>query len=70
LTVICPAWYLLALGTWAMLHEPVHFAVFIIICLLLPLLLYVSFILLGFYVYLKEAYIEVGYRSLTLDTRH
>jgi len=51
-------WYLLALGSWAMLYEPVHFAVFLIICCLLPLLLYVSFILVGFYIYLKEAYIE------------
>merc|ERR1712032_1696287 len=51
-------WYLLALGSWAMLYEPVHFAVFLIICCLLPLLIYISFILVGFYIYLKEAYIE------------
>merc|ERR1712059_94465 len=51
-------WYLLFLGVWAMMHEPVHFAVFLIICFLLPLLLYISFILLGFYTYLKEAFIE------------
>lgn len=41
-----------------MLYEPVHFAVFLIICCLLPLLIYISFILVGFYIYLKEAYIE------------
>ena len=52
-------WYLLALGAWAMLYEPIHFAVFLIICFLIPLLIYISYVLVGFYIYLKEAYIEV-----------
>lgn len=50
-------WYL-RLGFWAMLHEPVHLVVFLVIALLLPLLLYTAVICLALYSYLKEAYID------------
>lgn len=56
--IAATCWFLLALGMWGMLYTPIHFTVFLIICLLVPLLIYISFILLGFFTYLKEAYIE------------
>ena len=43
-----------------MLHDPIHFTVFIIICLLIPLLMYTSCILQALYNTLKEAYIDVS----------
>merc|ERR1712059_40663 len=51
-------WYLQHLGLDAMLYEPVHFVVFIIILLILPLIICTSILLLGLYNYLKEAYID------------
>jgi len=50
-------WYL-TFGFWAMLHEPVHFVVFLILAAILPLMLYTAFIILALYNYLKEAYID------------
>ena len=52
-------WYL-NLGVWAMLHDPIHFTVFIIICTLLPILGYTAIIMLSLYNTLKEAYIDVS----------
>ena len=43
-----------------MFHDPIHFAVFLIICLLLPLLMYTACILQALYNTLKEAYIDVS----------
>ena len=42
-----------------MFHDPIHFAVFIIISLLIPLLMYTACILQALYNTLKEAYIDV-----------
>ena len=53
-------WYLLSLGFWSMLYDPIHFAVFLIISFLLPTLLYTSYILQGLYLILGEAYIDVS----------
>jgi len=50
-------WYL-TFGFWAMLHEPVHFVVFLILAAILPIMLYTAFIILALYNYLKEAYID------------
>jgi len=50
-------WFL-NLGFWAMFHDPIHFAVFIIISLLIPILMYTSCILQALYNTLKEAYID------------
>jgi len=50
-------WYL-TFGFWAMLHEPVHFVVFLILAAILPIMLYTAFIILVLYNYLKEAYID------------
>ena len=47
------------LGFWAMLHEPVHFVVFLLILLITPLESYSVFIVFALYTYLKEAYIDV-----------
>ena len=46
-----------------MLYDPIHFAVFMIILLLLPVLLYTSYILYGLYLMLSEAYIDVRFTS-------
>lgn len=54
---VATVWYAW-LGTWAMLHDPVHFAVFVIILFIIPFLFYISIILLGFYHYLREAFID------------
>jgi len=42
----------------AMFYKPIHFTIFIIICLLIPLLMYTSCILQALYNTLKEAYID------------
>ena len=47
-----------------MLHVPVHFVVFLILLLIIPLKAYTCFIVFALYTYLKEAYIDVK-----LDTR-
>ena len=50
------------LGFWAMLHVPVHFVVFLILLLIIPLKAYTCFIVFALYTYLKEAYIDVKYQ--------
>ena len=55
-----PGWYLITLGFWSMLYTPIHFAVFLIISLLLPVLLYTAYTLHGLYLALGEAYIDVS----------
>ena len=52
-------WYLVSLGFWSMLYDPIHFAVFMIIICLIPVLLYTAYILHGLYIMLGEAYIDV-----------
>ena len=47
------------LGFWAMLHEPVHFVVFLLLLAITPLECYTAFIVFALYTYLKEAYIDV-----------
>ena len=42
-----------------MLYDPIHFAVFMIIICLIPVLLYTAYILHGLYIMLGEAYIDV-----------
>ena len=49
-----------------MFHDPIHFAVFIIISLLIPILMYTSCILQALYNTLKEAYIDVIYTTPSL----
>merc|ERR1711864_61967 len=55
--LIALGWYL-HLGFWAMLHDPVHFVVFLVVVSILPLLAYTSVILLALHSRLKEAYID------------
>jgi len=55
--IIALGWYLW-LGFWAMLHDPVHFVVFLIIITILPLNIYLIFLVFVLYTYLKEAYID------------
>ena len=43
-----------------MLYTPIHFAVFLIISALLPVLLYTAYTLHGLYLALGEAYIDVS----------
>ena len=43
-----------------MLYTPIHFAVFLIISALLPVLLYTAYVLHGLYLALGEAYIDVS----------
>ena len=58
-----PGWYLASLGVWSMLYTPIHFAVFLIICFLLPSLLYSAYLLQTLYLVLGEAYIDVSLTS-------
>ena len=44
-----------------MLHEPVHFVVFLLLLIIIPLECYSVFIVFALYTYLKEAYIDVIY---------
>jgi len=46
------------LGFWAMLHVPVHFVVFLILLIIIPIKAYTCFIVFALYTYLKEAYID------------
>jgi len=55
--IIAIVWFSL-LGMWAMLHVPVHFALYIIIIILTILLIYTAIILIALFTYLKEAYID------------
>ena len=43
-----------------MLYTPIHFAVFLIICFLLPTVLYSAYLLQTLYLVLGEAYIDVS----------
>ena len=43
-----------------MLHDPVHFVVFLLLLLIIPIKAYTCFIVFALYTYLKEAYIDVG----------
>ena len=65
--VVSLGWYSW-LGFWAMLHEPVHFVVFLIIVSILPLEIYLVFLIFVLYTYLKEAYIDVGIFKPILST--
>jgi len=55
--IVALGWYSW-LGFWAMLHDPVHFVVFLILLLIIPLKIYLVFLTCVFYKYLKEAYID------------
>lgn len=46
------------LGTWAMSHQPIHFALFIWIIILSALLIYTHFIITALYMYLKDAWLQ------------
>ena len=56
---ISTGWYSW-LGFWAMLHVPVHFVVFLILLLIIPLEIYLVFLIFVLSKYLKEAYIDVS----------
>merc|ERR1711874_467641 len=56
--IVALGWYLASLGLWSMLYTPIHFAVFLIICFLLPSLLYSAYLLQTLYLVLGEAYID------------
>merc|ERR1711936_753522 len=56
--LVALGWYLASLGFWSMLYDPIHFAVFLIICFLLPTLIYSGVLLQGLYLILGEAYID------------
>ena len=60
-------WYLASLGVWSMLYTPIHFAVFLIICALLPTLLYSAYLLQTLYLVLGEAYIDVSFTSFCYE---
>ena len=47
-----------SLGTWAMSHQPIHFALFIWIIILAVLLVYTHLIVTTLYLYLKDAWIQ------------
>ena len=53
-------WYLVTLGFWSMLYDPIHFAVFVLLCCLVPVLLYTAYILHSLYLVMGEAYIDVS----------
>ena len=42
-----------------MLHEPIHFVVFLLLLCIIPLEIYLVFLMIVLYTYLKEAYIDV-----------
>jgi len=56
------------LGFWAMLHEPVHFVVFLILVATIPTEIYTLATVFVLYAYLKEAYIDVDIAILLLKT--
>ena len=47
-----------------MLHVPVHFVVFLILLLIIPLEIYLVFLIFVLSKYLKEAYIDVSFSKL------
>ena len=56
-----------------MLYDPIHFAVFVLLCCLVPVLLYTGYILHSLYLVMGEAYIDVStahaqYNSASCDT--
>ena len=63
----------MTLGFWSMLYDPIHFAVFVLLCCLVPVLLYTGYILHSLYLVMGEAYIDVStahaqYNSASCDT--
>ena len=54
------------LGFWAMLHEPVHFVVFLLLVATIPTEIYTLATVFVLYAYLKEAYIDVDIAILVL----
>ena len=60
--VIFTGWYSW-LGFWAMLHDPVHFVVFLILLLIIPVEVYLVFLIFVLSKYLKEAYIDVSFTN-------
>ena len=55
-----------------MLYDPIHFAVFVLLCCLVPVLLYTGYILHSLYLVMGEAYIDVStahaqYNSASCD---
>ena len=50
----------MTLGFWSMLYDPIHFAVFVVLCCLVPVLLYTAYILHSLYLVMGEAYIDVS----------
>jgi len=56
--IVAIVWYLMTLSFWGMTHEPVHLAVFLILSVLLPILLYTAVIMYSLILYLKEQYID------------
>ena len=50
----------MTLGFWSMLYDPIHFAVFVLLCCLVPVLLYTAYILHSLYLVMGEAYIDVS----------
>ena len=57
------------LGFWAMLHVPVHFVVFLILLIIIPIKAYTCFIVFALYTYLKEAYIDVKMKYYSGNVR-
>merc|ERR1712154_561819 len=55
--IVALGWYSW-LGFWAMLHEPIHFVVFLLLLCIIPLEIYLVFLMIVLYTYLKEAYID------------
>jgi len=55
--IIAIGWYI-NLGTWAMLHEPIHFVVFILIMVLAVVLVYTGVVVYALAVSLRELYID------------
>ena len=49
-----------------MLHVPVHFVVFLILLVIIPIKAYTCFIVFALYTYLKEAYIDVWQQQTIL----
>ena len=58
----------MTLGFWSMLYDPIHFAVFVVLCCLVPVLLYTAYILHSLYLVMGEAYIDVSNAMHTNST--
>ena len=53
-----------------MLHVPVHFVVFLILLLIIPVEVYLVFLIFVLSKYLKEAYIDVSFRNFSKALNH